>query len=198
MKRVNVFVFLGLFLCFVDPARAQLSEAKVDEMAGEALAELETDGFSFSFEDLEGKVVGSDDKRFEGKVLLVDLMGSWCRPCRLEAPFLEKLYDTYREQGLEIVSIAFEFGDDKAKNLKKAKKFKDTFDTKFLMLYGGTTKGSFDVLPRKVANLGFPVVIAIDRKGVVRSVEAGFWDKSAENIEGIVRKLIGEDAETGD
>jgi thiol-disulfide isomerase/thioredoxin len=62
----------------------------------------------FSFPDLNGRVVSSTDEQFQGKVVLVNITGSWCPNCHDEAPFLEELYRKYHGQGLEIVALDFE------------------------------------------------------------------------------------------
>ena len=64
--------------------------------------------FTFSFKDLDGKTVSSSDPRFEGKVLLVTLAGSWCPNSHDEAQLLVQLDRQYRSRGLEIVSLMFE------------------------------------------------------------------------------------------
>ena len=185
---------LALALLTTASAGAQLSEAKVDELAEAAKADLQAKGFKFSFTDLAGEVVTEGDERFEGKVLLVDIWGTWCRPCRKEAPFLAALYETYKEQGLEIVGIAFEVSEDKAANIERIKQFLEESKPGYTILYGGRTKETETVLPSSVVRLGFPTVIIIDGSGTVRKVEAGFWDKSAENIETTVKKLLEDDA----
>ncbi|MGH9851555.1 MAG: TlpA disulfide reductase family protein, partial [Blastocatellia bacterium] len=65
--------------------------------------------FRFSFPDLEGRLVSSSDERFKNKVVIVTIGGSWCPNCHDEAPVLQEFYDRYRAQGLEIVSLAFEY-----------------------------------------------------------------------------------------
>src|SRR5207249_4875190 len=47
-----------------------------------------TEPLRFSFADLNGKVVSNTDVRFQGKVVLVNVMGSWCPNCHDETPFL--------------------------------------------------------------------------------------------------------------
>ena len=64
--------------------------------------------FRFRFPDLTGRLVSESDPRFRGKVLLVNITGSWCPNCHDEAPFLAELYRKYRDQGLEIVALSFE------------------------------------------------------------------------------------------
>lgn len=180
------------------PANALLTEEQIKEMADEAKSDLVQNGFSFSFPDLKGNVVTNEDDQYKGKVLLVDIFGTWCRPCRREAPFLGGLYEKYGGKGLEIVSISFEFGDDKSKNIKKIKKFRKEFDTQYTTLYGGPTDDAKNVLPLPLARLGYPAVILIDREGVVQVVEAGFWDNSAQEIETNVKALLGDAAEISD
>ena len=67
-----------------------------------------TEPFRFSFPGLDGKLVSNTDPRFQGKVVIVSISGSWCPNCHDEAPFLAELYKKYRKQGLEIVSLSFE------------------------------------------------------------------------------------------
>jgi len=198
MKHINwnagSLPVLALALITTASAGAQLSEAKIDELAKAAMADLQTNGFTFSFTDLAGEVVSQGDERFEGKVLLVDIWGTWCSPCRREAPFLAALYETYKEQGLEMVGIAFEVLEDKTANIERIEKFLEESEPGYTILYGGQTKEADTVLPPSLARLGYPAVIIFDRKGVVRKVEAGFWDKSAENIETAVKELLEDDA----
>ncbi|HEY6880079.1 MAG TPA: TlpA disulfide reductase family protein, partial [Polyangiales bacterium] len=59
----------------------------------------------FRGKDLAGNVVTEADPRFQGKVLLLNVMGSWCPNCHDEAPFLAKLDAKYRRRGLEVVAL---------------------------------------------------------------------------------------------
>ena len=66
-----------------------------------------------------GKTVDQDSPEFKGKPLIVDIFGTWCPNCHDEAPVLEKLYQQYRDQGLQIVGLAYEYIDDTQRNLKQ-------------------------------------------------------------------------------
>jgi len=58
-----------------------------------------------SGEDLmaEGKQLKLSSYR--GKVVVLNLWGAWCPPCRAEAPQLEKVWDTTKEEGVQVLGI---------------------------------------------------------------------------------------------
>ncbi|QLY32283.1 TlpA disulfide reductase family protein [Nocardia huaxiensis] len=52
---------------------------------------------------VDGKTLSVDD--FPGKVVVINLWGQWCGPCRAEAPALEKVYEATRDQGVAFLGI---------------------------------------------------------------------------------------------
>ena len=63
--------------------------------------------FKFSFENIEGQIVSDSDKKFDKKIMLIQLMGSWCPNCLDESRYLSKLVEKFDD--IMLVSIAFEF-----------------------------------------------------------------------------------------
>ena len=41
----------------------------------------------------------------KGKGVMLNFWGTWCAPCREEMPYMESLYPTYKEKGVEIVAV---------------------------------------------------------------------------------------------
>ena len=57
-------------------------------------------------------VIHADSQNFEQEVLqsekpvLLDFWASWCGPCRGSIPGIKKVYEQYKEKGVEIVGIS--------------------------------------------------------------------------------------------
>jgi thiol-disulfide isomerase/thioredoxin len=129
--------------------------------------------FRFSFPDLNGKMVSNTDPRFRGKVVLVEITGSWCPNCHDEAPFLVDLYKKYHEQGLEIVALSFEEGDQLA-NPKRLRAFVRKYGIEYNVLLCGQPDEAKEKLTQAVNWDSWPTTFFLGRDGKVRLVHAGF------------------------
>jgi thiol-disulfide isomerase/thioredoxin len=133
--------------------------------------------FAFAFRDLEGRPVTSEDPRFRGKVVLVDIFGTWCPTCHDAAPALAHLYECYRDRGLEVVGIAFEVTGDTAQDAPLLRRYRDKFGLRYPLLIGGVSDAEAvaAVLPQLDGFTAFPTTIFLGRDGRVRRVHAGFY-----------------------
>jgi thiol-disulfide isomerase/thioredoxin len=132
--------------------------------------------FRFSFPDLQGHVVSNTDARFAGKVVIVDIGGSWCPNCHDEAPFLNDLYRRYHAQGLEIVLLSFEDGDQLT-SLTRLRAFIKRYGITYTVLIPGQPAELAAKIPQAVNLLAFPTAFFLGRDGTVRGVQAGFAGK---------------------
>lgn len=73
--------------------------------------------YEFTLKTLDGRIIRLSD--YSGKVVLVNIWAPWCGPCRLETPGFVKLYDQYRNQGLDIISIAVETNEKDVRSFNK-------------------------------------------------------------------------------
>lgn len=159
---------------------------------------------AFSFPDLSGKTVSSNDAQFKDKVVLVAIGGSWCPNCHDEAPLLESLYKKFHNKGLEIVSLSFEQDEDQLKNPVRVKAFIKRYNVTYPVLLAGTT----DQLNEKITgaeNLNcWPTSFFLDREGKVREIHAGFsgpatgkaHEELVKETTELVEKLLAEKSQT--
>jgi thiol-disulfide isomerase/thioredoxin len=156
------------------------------------------------FPDLTGTPVSLSDARFRGKVVVLSITGSWCPNCHDEAPFLSELYRKYRDQGLEIVLLAFEEAGQLADPVR-LKAFVKQYDITYPVLVAGEPKELSAKLPQFVDLMAFPTSIYIGRDGRVRATHAGFSGKATgelythttEEITRRVETLLAEKAPAG-
>jgi thiol-disulfide isomerase/thioredoxin len=145
---------------------------------------------TFSIPDLDGNVISSDDERFKGKVILIDIWGTWCPPCRESIPYLEELYAEHKEEGLVVIGIAFEEQEDAAKRRKKLKRFAERNKVQYLMLDGGTTEDQPNMLPTLEGFQGYPTMIVVGRDGKVSHANTVFVSRELPRIEKEVKKAL--------
>jgi peroxiredoxin len=129
--------------------------------------------FRFSFPNLNGQIVSNTDARFQGKVVLVNITGSWCPNCHDEAPFLAEMYRKYRSQGLEVVALSFE-EEDQLKNPERLRAFMKEYGIDYTVLVGGVPDERDAKLTQTVNLNSWPTTFFLGRDGRVRFVHAGF------------------------
>ena len=160
-----------------------------------AATTVKNNKFTFSFPDLEGRTVTDADERFKGKVVFVDIWGSWCSTCHETLPHLERIYSKYKEKGLEIVGIAFEKQGTPQEQLENLKKFAGERKIRYTVLFGGSVVATRAKLKSVEGFHYYPTGILIGRDGVVRHVYGGFNGDSMAEIENRISKLIEEKTE---
>ncbi|MDA1095230.1 MAG: TlpA disulfide reductase family protein [Acidobacteria bacterium] len=188
----------------------ELTAVRSDSAAGAALPEptdpsLHTtvadpqEPFRFSFPDLEGRVVTNEDARFAGKVVVVNVTGSWCPNCHDEAPFLAELYDTYRDLGLEIVGLSFEEADQ-LENPTRLRAFIEEYGLGYTFLLAGVPDDVNVKIPQAVNLNAFPTTFILGRDGRARGVHAGFpspasgsfYEEARQQVTTLVEALLAE------
>jgi len=130
----------------------------------------------FSFKNLDGKVVSLNEVRYQNKVVVVQIMGSWCPNCMDETAYLVSLHSKFHQQGLEVISLAFEKSDNQETNIHSLNRLKEHFNIPYEILLAGkaSKKEAAEKLPMLNHVLSFPTSIFIDKKGNVRQIHTGF------------------------
>lgn len=132
---------------------------------------------AFSFKDLSGKPVSLEDERFKNKVVIIQIMGSWCPNCMDETAYMVNYYKKYHNKGVEVVGLAYERTNDFGRSQKAVAQIKNRFDIPYPLLITGYTSNKVETaksLPMLTSVVGFPTTIIIDKTGDVRKIHTGF------------------------
>ncbi|MEJ8802099.1 peroxiredoxin family protein [Pontibacter sp. H249] len=131
---------------------------------------------NFTFPNLEGKPVSLSDDKYKNKVVIVQLLGSWCPNCMDETKFLAPYFAENKDRGLEIIGLGFERAQGYENAVPRLKKMQERFDIQYDLLYAGSAdkEAAAKALPALNHVLSFPTTIFIGRDGKVRKIHTGF------------------------
>ncbi|HET6244388.1 MAG: TlpA family protein disulfide reductase [Bacteroidetes bacterium] len=156
----------------------------------------------FSFPNLSGKQTSFKDNKYNNKVVIVQIMGSWCPNCLDETAFLNQLYKEYNNKGLEIIALAYETSSDFNKAKTNVERLVKKANAQYDFLIAGTSskKAASQTLPFLNHVMAFPTTIFVDKKGNVRKIHTGFtgpgtgnyYNKYVEQTTFFVDKLLSE------
>ncbi|WP_411768484.1 peroxiredoxin family protein [Winogradskyella sp. A3E31] len=136
------------------------------------------DKLDFSFPDANGNMVSLDDERFKDKVVVVQIMGTWCPNCLDESKYYSQFYKDNSDKDLEFVALAFEYAKTEEKAFNSIERLREKIDITYPILlaqYGSSDKGEAqEKLPMLNHVLSYPTSIFIDKEGKVRKIHTGF------------------------
>ena len=105
MKKVLLlFVLLSLGAI---AARAQFIQQDLDNKYATELVKVGTAAPDFKMKTPEGKTLQLS-KFAKGKTVVLDFWASWCRDCRKDAPEVVRMYEKYRQYGIEFLGISMD------------------------------------------------------------------------------------------
>jgi len=142
--------------------------------------------FEWAFPDLDGNLVTNEDERFRGKVVIVEIFGTWCPTCHDSAPTMVELYSRFRDRGLEIVGLAYEVTGDPEIDGTLVRRFADKFGIEFPLLLAGVNDSESPnaTQPQLDGPIAFPTTVFLDAAGRVRRVHSGFYGPALGDVHG--------------
>lgn len=102
--------------------------------------------------DRRGEMTSIAD--FRGKAVVVNFWASWCIPCKEETPYLQSIYEKYRDRGLVVLGI------DNEDLRTDARRFLERYGVTYPAVYskGASSAGRWGVT-------GYPETFFVDREG---------------------------------
>ncbi len=169
------------FLSRDDSLKSLRSEKTFAEILGQAhrgVAEV-----AFGLDDLSGKKLRKED--FKGKVVVIDVWGTWCPPCRAEIPSFVALQKKYGGQGLAMIGLVWEKRPPDASVKSRVEKF---------ISDNGVSYPNVLAQPAVITSIprlnSFPTTFYIGRDGRIAERVSGM--EPYEEIERRVLKLLAE------
>jgi len=177
-KMVNGFYYAGATSKETWVAEKNEQAKLPDEFSLTHLKDSNNATLHFKFPDLNGNIVSLNDPVFKNKVVIIQILGSWCPNCMDETRFLSAFYLQNKTRGVAIVGLAYE----RTASFANAKKLLQPFISRFHVTYpilatGVTVSDSLrteKTLPEIQEIIGFPTTLFIDKKGMIRKIHTGF------------------------
>ena len=133
----------------------------------------------FTLKSAEGAILRLGELR--GRVVLVNFWATWCGPCKVEMPHLNRLHEKYRASGFVLLGVNID--DDP----RQASALATRMGLKFPVLLD-TDKS----VTRRYALDSMPGTVLIDRDGKVRHVHKGYREGVEATYDAQIRALVKE------
>ena len=141
----------------------------------------------FEVNDLEGGLARLSDH--SGEVVLVNIWATWCLPCRVEMPSMERLYQEIGEDGFEIMAVSIDAAlgqfDQAGRPGGDIEVFADSLGLTFPMLHDPS--GGIERLYRTT---GVPETFLIGRDGIIYKKVAGGTEWDAPQHKELIQRLL--------
>lgn len=134
------------------------------------------DRLTFTLPNPAGKTISLQDERYKNKVVIIELMGSWCPNCLDESRFLAPYYKKMKDKGVEVIGLAFEYSPELSISGPKIENFKKRIGVDYEILFAGQPNDETiaQVLPMLHKINGYPTTFILDKSGKVREIHTGF------------------------
>ncbi|WP_310393956.1 TlpA disulfide reductase family protein [Hymenobacter sp.] len=124
----------------------------------------------------EGGAISPTDPKYRGKVVVVQILGSWCPNCMDETNFLAPWYEKNKARGVEIIGLGYERSPDYKVASARLRTMRERFNIGYDLAVAGVSNkdSAAKSLPQLAQVLAFPTTIFLDKKGNVRKIHTGF------------------------
>ncbi len=133
---------------------------------------------NFQLRDMNGQIVSLSDLR--GKVVLLNFWATWCGPCRIEMPAMERLYRTYERKDFEILAVSTD-----AQGTAVTRPFQQENKLTFPILHDADFRVGLSYGARTL-----PMTFMVDRQGIVRQHIFGARDWEAPEAHQLIEMLM--------
>ena len=178
MKTITL-IFTAVTLLLASPSSSSGIEKRLLKSAG--VQELTEEAPEFTLTDPSGRKISLKDNR--GRVVILHVWATWCKPCKEEFPLFEKMFRRFKDTGVVFFPVAIDLNAGKEEIRSLAKTYGGSFEV-YLAREGGITD--------RYWSFGVPETYFIDKKGMLagRAIGPRKWD--SEGVATLVNALLDE------
>ncbi|ADU97434.1 Redoxin domain protein [Thermovibrio ammonificans HB-1] len=186
-KLLTAAVLTSLFLAGCQKeAPSSHSTVKEETKPTQSSAAEYPKAYNFTFTDVNGHKHHLSD--FKGKVVIVQFFGTYCPPCRMEMPVLNKIYKEYNGK-VVVIGLSVDYSGRPPQELKP---FVEKMKLSYLV--GPAPEKAWVNYAGKITGLdSIPQTYFINKKGEIVYYEVGFAPSYEELFQKAVEKLLKED-----
>lgn len=133
---------------------------------------------NFQLRDLDGNLVSLSQLR--GKVVLLNFWATWCGPCRIEMPAMERLYRSYSRKDFEILAVSTD-----PQGAAVTRPFQQEMGFTFPILHDAEYRIGLMYGARSL-----PMTFMVDRQGIVRQKVPGARDWGGPDARELIQALM--------
>lgn len=171
---------LALFLLVLSPGALGAAEDDRLKKLGFMVQEGSVESPGFTTDDAQGNRV--DFTSFRGKLVVLNFWATWCPPCRLEMPAMERLYQEFQGKGLEVVAVNF------MESAEKVRAFAEEQKLTYPMLLDSQAE-----IAESYGVMRLPETVLIGREGELIGKTIGYKDWYKDDVRELVAALLGDD-----
>jgi len=135
---------------------------------------------NFEYKDLENNTRSYNELKGE-KLTLIDFWATWCKPCNKAIPELNKIYELYKNKGVEIIGI----NCDGPRSVSKVAPLSKSLQIQYPVLIDINSE-----LKTELNILAFPTLIIVNSKGKIVWIHEGFVSGDTEIIISEIEKQL--------
>lgn len=154
-------------------------DKKILNAAG--IQELKQEAPDFTLVGQDGAKISL--KEIRGKVVIIHIWATWCKPCQHEFPFFEKVYQGFKGKDVVFLPIAIDLTATQEEINASAKKLGGTFPV-YLAREGSVTD--------RYWTWGVPATYFIDKRGWIAGRTMGQKDWESESVNAVINALLEE------
>ena len=132
----------------------------------------------FLLQTLDGREIHLSDYR--GHVVFLNFWATWCGPCKIEMPAIEKLYREFRPKGLAVVAVSSD-----SEGAAVTRPYRDSLGLSFTIAHDPEM-----LVGRQYGVHSLPVTFLVNREGVITHQIFGARDWDDNEARSGIRQLL--------